>query len=73
MLVIDRLLGIVIRFYPDENKKVVNLECLLAFIATSSNGARPEVCIIEAAGGFEFFNQIAQWTTQSHTPNYRPF
>lgn len=71
MLVIDTLLGIVIRFYPDENKKVVNSECLLAFIATLS--ARPEVCSIETTGGFEFFNQIAQWTTQSHTPNYRPF
>jgi len=71
MLVIDTLLGIVIRFYPDENEKISNSECLLAFIATLS--ARPEVCSVEATGGFELFNQIAQWTTQSHTPNYRPF
>jgi len=71
MLVIDTLLGIIIRLYPDEEEKVVNSECLLAFIATLS--ARPEVCSVEATTGLELFNHIAQWTTQSHMPNYRPF
>lgn len=28
-------------YQPDENKKVVNLECLLAFIVTLSASARP--------------------------------
>ena len=71
MLVIDTLLGIIIRMNPDGEEKFANSECLLAFIATLS--ARPEVCSVEATTGFELLNHIAQWTVQSHMPNYRPF